>query len=457
MNYQESLDDILYPVAQGTFNGRYEEIAFGPSRTYRNTWISADELRLRANEQVNAALELSGLKPFLQELEMQWNGVNENPESLANLADSVSLSEYCKEYSINVDIVEPLFYNTHTKTLFNHRGHITNMDRVTKYSLFICPLCEILTKEVGNETVCQDCLDTHFVCSDCNEWEHYDNSCSPIGPSVCESCYAHYNYCESCEESYHENNSGDHDHDDGVEELEDCEYKPVWKTFGTSKFPFYFGVEWELTTSLVKDTLTHFRNEYPEGLFFGKSDGSVAGLEIVSMPATMEYWNGLNIISPNCPRSCGGGGIHVHVSREPFSGEQIKRIIDFFNDNQAFIEYIAGRDVSEWAAIRSFECYRDTEFDHQLINDIAAIKAERRGNKYSAVNLRHVESIEIRIFDSTNEPRVLKRAIEFVFAISWLALYTNQALTVKRLSRLAKYTSFLSNLNEHLQRSEFCA
>lgn len=59
----------------------------------------------------------------------------------------------------------------------------------------------------GNEWVCEECLgERYFLCSDCEEWAHNDNSYSVAGDRyVCGSCYFNYTPCHRCDVEFTQN------------------------------------------------------------------------------------------------------------------------------------------------------------------------------------------------------------------------------------------------------------
>jgi len=94
-------------------------------------------------------------------------------------------------------------------------------------------------------------------------------------------------------------------------------------------------------------------------------------------------------------------GIHIHISKSALSQSNIGKILVFINDekNEEFINHIAGRNSNQWA-----------KKSPKKISDGARTDTD----KYEAVNTRHRNSIELRIFRGNLSRIGFFRVLEFV-------------------------------------------
>jgi hypothetical protein len=140
-----------------------------------------------------------------------------------------------------------------------------------------------------------------------------------------------------------------------------------------------------------------------------KSDSSIngEGFEIVTTPMSLDYqldyWedfmdNFSTLVYPDW--SC---GMHVHISRKPLSQLQIGKILVFLNnpENSTWIDKIAGRLANSYC-----------ERKEKTLADV-----ENQSSRYEALNLLNNETIEFRLFSSTNSAEVISCRLEFVHAL----------------------------------------
>ncbi len=315
-----------------------------------------------------------------------------------------------------------------------------------------CGLCDNyytgdeLTLAPDNKMLCQDCIAEHFnTCHDCGELENNQATyyMENLDIDVCSICFHNYSCCDNCD-SYFPNDSTcpncPKSIEDDLETIQEDSYCPQWVNFGAdSVFPFHIGIEHELGTDSEIKCLSHFR-KIDKGLFFGKFDGSVTGVEIVSMPATLEFWHNLQWEVPSYCRGEGAGGIHVHISRV-YPESITRKVIEFFYENIPFIHYMGERTTS-YAKIVSIDDYGIHSFTKTLY-----------GDKYYAVNVEHDDTIEIRIFNSTTKVEKVKKAIEFTALLFIVAngITTSECLTIEALVKQARANDLFSNVLPYLE------
>ena len=168
-----------------------------------------------------------------------------------------------------------------------------------------------------------------------------------------------------------------------------------------------------------------------------KDDGSLDyGIEIASVPATLtkhstiwdNFFNELKTYKLKSESTC---GMHVHVSREGLSDDQIDRIVAFFASSREvrkFMEKIAGRTQNEY-------CNYIPEWG---------------GDKYSAVNVSPSATIEFRIFKAPKTKEEFISRLQLVRAIIlWSRRRKNLNLdSLKKFIKSNKQFSVLQSIIE---------
>lgn len=190
----------------------------------------------------------------------------------------------------------------------------------------------------------------------------------------------------------------------------------------------YYGIEIEANVwsddylnSTVKDVI-----ERTDGFLFAKHDGSLdddVGVEFVSAPASFEKTREfLNKLFDNKNTACdleykdkkGENGIHIHISRSALTNSDIARIVYFFNTHTGFCQKIGNRNYNSYCRYRNVAVVDDN-------NDIDEKRTHANcmwsDDRYQCVNVRNLDTIEIRIFDSIINRNVIFSYIEFVDAI----------------------------------------
>ncbi len=246
----------------------------------------------------------------------------------------------------------------------------------------------------------------YFCCEDCGNWYSMAARHGGIdGPEdVCQSCW---------EDRSHRDDDDDDDPDD-------CD---LINDYGSERYPAHrgkhprkYGVEMEVEVrGSISDHARTVLNKCvdKQGKFvILKTDGSLEhGFEIVSAPmdfdSHMTSWgdyfaHGTAGLTAWDTGTC---GLHIHVTRAELSHLQLGKMIVFVNDpaHKKFIETIAGRDPSRWAAFRP-------SWKHGKSRG-------RDSERYSAINLGNEDTVEFRIFRGTVKAATFYKALQFVDAL----------------------------------------
>ena len=332
----------------------------------------------------------------------------------------------------------------------------------TSYSDYVCNDCvQICDRcdDVGsvnddfhtvdsNDTWCEAC--THrraYWCDSCNEYNSsgatyiYDRS-----EHWCESCTDDTYFCEDCDNYYADgcDSCADNTDDYGNRVIHDYTYRPDAKFHSTDKNErLYFGIEVEVEDprTLTESARYAHRLEGME-LAYLKHDGSLScGYEIVTHPMshdffkneasdlwdTLEHLRTFYKVKSWDTTTC---GLHIHISRTGFNGGgHMHRFLNLIYSNQDFYQRLAGREESRWATfsdiMRNEVVYDEWggyavdehgNYQYTTKRDIVSKLQGYNTERYSAVNTRNRETLEIRIFKGTVNTNTIKSHIDLAHA-----------------------------------------
>lgn len=211
----------------------------------------------------------------------------------------------------------------------------------------------------------------------------------------------------------------------------------------------FFGFELELVVRNEREeTLSSYliSKEAGSELYMNK-DGSLRGhqenedrytigFELISHPMSLPYIKSSEKVSKafailqdfQCrSKKNSSTGLHIHVSREGFGGENpdvtLGLVHEFIyaNENRAFVEDVAGRKNGE-STYTSF--IRD---DYPLSIDYTS------GERYQAINYQNSQTVEFRMFKGAIGKEYLLERVEFLDALITLAEKGN-VVTIEKLS-----------------------
>lgn len=178
----------------------------------------------------------------------------------------------------------------------------------------------------------------------------------------------------------------------------------------------YLGMEWELNFQPHKwEKINNITDCHIHGTYIWKNDSSIGhGAELVLAPRTLQSYHTINLqglcndLHAAGARGYNAGtcGIHVHVNKDGFPINNMKKIMAFFIANKTFIRKFAKREtdsLSHYAAI-------PTDLEHWFDGSVIY------RNRHVAINSTN-QTWEFRVFRSTTKYRRIKATLEFVDAI----------------------------------------
>ena len=238
---------------------------------------------------------------------------------------------------------------------------------------------------VGDEVLCQDCVDEQCViCDHCGEAIWHNDAVEDENTTLCQECFGdHYYRCECCQTIVHNSNVNwrmdlpycEPCFDDFDDEIEQYSYKPEPIFYGDGNL--FMGVELEVDEGGKDDdnagTLKSIANSSDEHIYI-KADGSLDdGFEIVSHPMTLYYhmhemdWESVLKEAVNMgyrSHQTSTCGLHVHVNRDAFGSNQaeqeevIAKILFFIEKHWAEMFKFSRRsqyNIDRWAARYGYE------------------------------------------------------------------------------------------------------
>lgn len=295
-------------------------------------------------------------------------------------------------------------------------------------------LTTVYTREYSRESreYCVSCIEREtFKCDDCEDY-HSDNLSQyyiqDTNTVICSGCYENndYFYCSDCDECYSDRSANYTD--DGIvcdscyvnhvksDRIKDYNYDPLddLDFLGNPKDNLYLGLELEVYVSDDLNNTANTVSDLLEGYAILKEDGSIStpGFEIVTAPSSLaihrekitEFFSNNPDIDTDDSIDI---GLHIHISRKPLTQLTIGKMLVFINnpDNQDKIVAIAGRSSNKWATISP-----------KKITDI-----KKQTSRYEAINLQNNDTIEVRIFASTVDPKLILARLEFVHCLTvWI-------------------------------------
>lgn len=246
--------------------------------------------------------------------------------------------------------------------------------------------------------------------------------------------------------------------------IQNYSYKPHPVFFGRSRKNLYFGIEQEVEARpqfSAEEVATSVLNLDTHGLLYAKRDSSMFdGVEFVSHPMTFSWFTQnysvelarkLEEVADNQRDGHYTTGVHVHLSRDAFTGYHLFKFVEFFLSNPEFVQFVAGRGDTADDAQRGTHKIAAYEKDALVISpDDTRIRSTRGRvvtptgdviyssdfairdyayagkqskhpwdmppNRYVAVNLQNRQTVEVRVFRGTVKYERLRAYVQFMDA-----------------------------------------
>lgn len=374
--------------------------------------------------------------------------------------------------------------------------------------------------------------DHAFFCSDCGQLYHYDCSCNVDDDSlVCEDCISNYFYCERCC-SYTSNENVRYLEDfidDLEEDLRDdidtdyeglctyCADDVEWPgTLGTPRplgtytrgqssgihpwnykpmdlivrdvnslqalyeFAYQrgksvrlFGWELEIESTAededIRARASYINASHGGNLFYCKSDSSIRnGYEIVSHPATFDYWAGpgREILDELFTQLTGWGytswksgrcGLHIHTNRTAVSRLHVFNLARYMHDKNctAKLKKLSGRTESQLDGyakmslrdlfdrnLGTYTCPSSLEFAKQARHTLLL------GDRNRAINISNSNTIELRLFRGSLNMDKFMSSLQFYRTMLEFTNPTGGHLPITTESKWLDYRNYIEDYNQ---------
>tara|TARA_Y100000401_G_scaffold73348_1_gene59357 strand:- start:24130 stop:25911 length:1782 start_codon:yes stop_codon:yes gene_type:complete len=213
-----------------------------------------------------------------------------------------------------------------------------------------------------------------------------------------------------------------------------------------------------------------------------KNDSSICdnyeGFEIVSHPATFDYWRKFNFkntvsklsadFKSFYARNC---GMHIHLSRAAFNDLDLYKFNYFLNHYEALTYLIAQRrrksEFDSWSAFTKNDSYLKSDLASRIRRQKRNKKdygnkfnyspfSVRTGSRYQVLNLQNSATVEIRCFKGNLTERGIRKNLEFCEALFYFVKCNsyreikNDKIVIKFVDYVAKNAKQYKHLNHFL-------
>lgn len=283
-----------------------------------------------------------------------------------------------------------------------------------------CPHCKkhLFFKQNQDKTVCKACEKLIGVCDTCGNNTILVKSRVP-DKHVCVRCYRTEVICTVCKNWVSEATqlrSGhracpDCRYKNGLPHEEGWRYRPN-KFHCVGEGTVFFGIENEMSLKTNRDAyLKHIAKHFHPHVAYCQHDGTIDyGTEVVFHPMTFEkikLFDFSPLFSPDVQASS-TTGMHIHITRSAFTQKDLYRFMHFISKNPNFIRFIAERKenaAQQWV------------FTHPELLEQKAAGINVDPHKYTDINLKHSETVEVRVFKGAVTDAQFRKNIEFCHAL----------------------------------------
>ena len=213
--------------------------------------------------------------------------------------------------------------------------------------------------------------------------------------------------------------------------------------------PIWYGIELEYGLRTLQ-SFAGMINAHSDVLYV-KSDSSIEGgkhkRELVTHPHSFSelmsddsFVSKLPSLDNDAQKSA--NGCHVHISRTAFKDTKHYGLFYFLiQANQQLLEHIGGRKLTRYCQLQPIG--KVATKDHKAST----------GEKSVAVNEKHSDTIEIRVFNSTDKPEVLRTYVQFLDSLIKYTKYHKRQVSLTKWSAYvtkykSKYPELYASLSE---------
>lgn len=300
----------------------------------------------------------------------------------------------------------------------------------------IVPYDSLVSVDDGAKYVCEDCADSHYtLCDHChnyysdrNIWGADDHR------TICNNCSEDYYLCCECGEILHYNDTNWHNDQpyceycmpEESEYIHYYSYQPDWQKLRTDADSMgcrLYGVELEIDKGNDANACSEALHDLSDH-FIMKHDGSLTddGIEIVTHPASLAFhlekmgWDEITKTAREyeyLSHDANTCGLHIHIGRQQLhtdTAEKLVVLVDRLWSQLVTFSRREYRQLEQWARKPEAEI---NGTDPEEIRKDKLHKVMCKG-RYQAVNLQNSSTIEIRIFRGTLKTNTIYATLQLV-------------------------------------------
>lgn len=277
---------------------------------------------------------------------------------------------------------------------------------------------EISTYEDGYRAVCGECLFDHYVeCESCGTWVRIENA----RERGCDY------YCPDC--------AGSDDLEEyGRTDKRTCNLRFFKTHADPDGYKLFLGVELETENDDNDDAATAIKNAVNRACgdrdaVVCKRDGSLdcGGCEVVTMPMSLRYHTETTLwdaVTTNADYVSERTGMHVHISRDFFACDAelttfCRILCRFVSHFRTIGERSDGCYYGRWPSAHKMGI--DLQNDNYIAKRNKTMAFLQEADRYTAINLKPRDTIELRFFESTLDPDTIRGRLELVAGAALVA------------------------------------
>lgn len=288
--------------------------------------------------------------------------------------------------------------------------------------------------------VCRECVRASYDIFYCDGHERleYDIEYSPIDiedyGTICESLYVNsdeFHFCNECDRCFHENDLIEDEYGyfceecnemlNGIPQYHSHSYNEFLTTNKDDENTTLFGVELEVECDEEFTPKSVYENveDIIKDDFYVEKDGSlINGFEIISKPFSYNYMvenleNTFEELTKKLQyqinNKATSNGMHIHMSKlnEKHTFNMVC-VTEYYQAELTTLANREGRSLKRWAKflidIQDHNLLSENMINYEIDDDF----------RYLALNISNTNTLELRIFNSTNDDKEILGRIELV-------------------------------------------
>lgn len=299
-----------------------------------------------------------------------------------------------------------------------------------------CKIYKVESEQIVS--ICDDCKNSEqiFYCSAHNRFELakeiYRYEVENFG-NICEVAYVNDEFycCDKCNKIYHINDLIEYSSgyicrecDDGLPEYHTHEYTNFLTTENEATNQYY-GIELEIECNKDSKVKPITQSIVPiiENEFVLERDYSLKnGFEMISYPFSYDYMmtnleSTLKELYENLESSINKesntAGMHIHLTRQNYRHAfNMVCLIEYYQRELTILSNREGSRLKRWAK------FLTDKFDHDLLSERMIESYYDNKDRYVACNVSNKHTIEIRIFNATDDYKEILGRIEIISNLS---------------------------------------